>query len=111
MIVEISHADMPERMEIEDAVQKFLQKFGQRWKIAKFKLDVDAYAKDGRKKYSMHAHVIAADKTYIAKSHNWDIPSTLSELFEKLGKEIGKEQKKERQQNISTRRKLLSQTE
>lgn len=111
VLVEISHADMPEKMEIEEGVRKFLGKFEKRWKITKFKLDVDSYAKDGRKKYSMHAHVIAEDRTYIAKVHSWDMPSTLGELFEKLGKEIGKEQKKERQQKIYKKRKFLSRTE
>jgi len=106
-IVEISHADLPEKLEIQEGIQNFLEKFKERWKISKFKLDVGIYSPKERKKYSMHAKVIASDKLFLAKASGWDIPSTLSMLFEKLGKEIGKKLKKDRIERISTSRKLL----
>jgi len=106
--VEISHIGVPERMELEQNVQKFLEKFEKRWKIASIKIDVDVQKKDGRRKYSMHAKIIASDEVFFAKDSGWDIPSTVGLLFERLSKEIGKKLKKERQVKISTSRKLLS---
>ena len=91
----------------QEEVQKFLEKFKERWKISEFKLDVDTYSPEGRKKNSMHTRVTASDKLFVAKASGWDIPSTLRILFEKLSKEIGKKLKKERIEKISTSRKLL----
>ncbi|MEM5794100.1 MAG: hypothetical protein QXS48_02405 [Candidatus Aenigmatarchaeota archaeon] len=105
--VEISHAILPEKLEIQEEVKKFLEKFEERWKISSFKLDVRTYSPGGRKKYSFHAKVVASDKVFIAKASSWDIPSTLSILLKKLEREIGKKLKKERLKKISTARKIL----
>jgi ribosome-associated translation inhibitor RaiA len=93
-IAEISHANFPEKLEIQEEVQKFLNKFQVMWKISKFKLHIDTYSAKGRKKYSMHAKVIASDILFNAKASSWNIPSTLDILFERLSKMIGKELKK-----------------
>ncbi|MEM5853081.1 MAG: HPF/RaiA family ribosome-associated protein [Candidatus Aenigmatarchaeota archaeon] len=92
--VEISHAEVPEKFEIEEEVKKFLEKFGKRWKITRFKLDVDVHSPAGRKKYSMHAKVFASDKIFFANASGWDIPTTLDLLFERLSKRIGKNLKR-----------------
>lgn len=89
-VVEISHAEIPEKLEIEEEVRKFLEKFEKRWEIKKFKIDVDVHSPAGRKKYSMHAHVIASDRLFLAHASGWDVPSTLDMLFERLEKKIGK---------------------
>jgi len=95
-LVEISHAEVPEKSEIEEEVKEFLGKFQERWKISEFKLDVDIHDAKGRKKYSMHAKVIASDILFTAKTSSWGIPSTLKILFEKLEKMIGKELKRKK---------------
>jgi len=92
--VEISHAEVPEKSEIEEEVQEFLGKFEERWKISEFKLDVDIHDAKGRKKYSIHAKVIASDILFTVKANSWGIPSTLKILFEKLEKMIGKKLKR-----------------
>lgn len=92
--VEISNVEMPEKLEIEEEVQKFLEKFGERWNITKFKINVDVHSPAGRKKYSMHAKVIAEDKLFIARASSWDVPTTLDLLFERLSKRIGKSLKR-----------------
>jgi ribosome-associated translation inhibitor RaiA len=104
--VEISHAEIPEKFEIEEEVKRFLEKFEERWKIASFKLDVDTYSPGGRKKYSMHARVKASDVLFVAKASGWDIPSTVKLLFERLGKKIGKSLKKKKREKIEISRKL-----
>ncbi len=106
-VFEISHAVLPEKLEIQEEVKKFLEKFEERWKISSFRLVVKLYSPGGRKKYSLHAKVIASDKTFIARASSWDIPSTISILLKKLEREIGKELKKERLEKISTSRKIL----
>ena len=90
MQIEISHAHLPEKLEIQEEIQKFLEKFRERWKISSFKLDVKTYSPEGRKKYSMHAKVVASDVLFTAKASGWDIPSALSLLLEKLEKMISK---------------------
>jgi ribosome-associated translation inhibitor RaiA len=105
--VEISHADLPEKLEIQEGIQKFLEKFEERWKISSFKLTVRTYSPGGRKKYSFHAKVIASSKNFTAKASSWDVPSTLNSLLKKLEREIGKKLKRERQEKISTSRKIL----
>lgn len=105
--VEISNAELPEKFEIQEELQKFLDKFQERWKITSFKVYVDTHSEKGRKKYSMHVKVVASDRLFVVKAYGWDIPSTLSKLFEKLSKIIGKELKKKRQTEVSTSRKLL----
>lgn len=106
-VVEISHAKVPEKLEIQENIQKFLDKFQDRWNISKFKLDVDTHSPGGRLKYSMHARVIASETIFNFKAIGWDIPSTLSSLFEKIGKTIGKELKKERTEKITASRKIF----
>lgn len=106
-IIDISHADMPEKLEIQEGVQKWLKKFMERWKISSFRVYVKTYGQGNRKKYSIHAKVTASSELFMAEAVSWDIPSTLSMLFEKLGKEIGKKLKEEREVKISTYRKLV----
>lgn len=96
VLVEISHAEKPEELEIKEEIQKFLEKFQERWKVSKFKLDVDTHSPKGRKKYSMHSRVIASDILFTAKASGWDIPSTLNLLLEKLEKMIGKKLKRKK---------------
>ncbi|MCS7106422.1 MAG: hypothetical protein NZ942_03835 [Candidatus Aenigmarchaeota archaeon] len=108
--IEISHAILPEKLEIKEEVEKFLEKFEKRWKISSLKIDVRTYSREGRKKYSFHAKIVASDKIFIAKASSWDITSTLSILFKKLEREIGKKLKKERLKKISTARKILMKT-
>jgi len=43
----------------------------------------------------------------MAESSSWDVPSTLNSLLKKLEREIGKKLKRERQEKISTSRKIL----
>lgn len=105
-VVEISHVKIPEKLEIQEEIQKFLNKFQTRWNISKFKLDVDTHSPGGRLKYSMHARVIASETMFNIKASGWDIPSTLDILFKKMGKTIGKELKKERTRKISISRKI-----
>lgn len=107
VIVEISHVKLPEKLEIQEEIQKFLDKFQERWKITNLKVYVDIHSEKGRKKYSIHAKIIASDNLFNVKASSWDIPSTMSILFEKLSKTIGKKLKKKRLQKISTSRKLL----
>lgn len=95
-LVEISHVEVPEKIEIQEEVQEFLEKFQERWEISEFKLDVDTHSPKGRKKYSMHAKVIASDILFTAKASSWDIPSTLNILFEKLERMIGKKLKRKK---------------
>ncbi|MEM5829589.1 MAG: hypothetical protein QW040_02725 [Candidatus Aenigmatarchaeota archaeon] len=104
--VEISHAPIPEKFEIEEEVSKFLKKFEKIWKITSLKLDVDVHSPAGRKKYSFHAKVKASDKIFVAKAYGWDIPSALKLLFERLGKKIGKSLKKEKKKGIEISRKM-----
>ncbi|MEM7826349.1 MAG: hypothetical protein QW451_01825 [Candidatus Aenigmatarchaeota archaeon] len=99
-IVEISNIGLPEKLEIQEEVEKFLQKFGKRWNISKFKIDVDVHSPEGRKKYSMHAKVVASDFLFTAKAVGWDVPSTLDDLFEKLGRKIGKSLKRKKKEKI-----------
>ena len=107
VLVEISNIDMPEKLEIQEGIKKFLEKYQDRWEISSFRIHVDTYGQEGRKKYSFHAKVTASGELFMAKAVSWDIGSTLSTLFEKLGKEIGKNLKKERMEKISTSRKLF----
>ncbi len=107
--VEISHAEMPEKLEIQEGIQKFLEKYEERWKISSFRLTVKVYSREGRKKYSFHAKVTASSQNFIAKASSWDVPSTLNSLFEKLEREIGKKLKRNRQEKILTSRKIKSQ--
>jgi hypothetical protein len=104
--VEISHAEIPEKLEIEEEVGKFLEKYEKIWGITSFKLDVDTYSPGGRKKYSMHARVKASDILFTAKAFGWDVPSTLKLLFERLGKKIGKSLKRKKEEKIEVLRKL-----
>lgn len=110
-VIEISHAILPEKLEIQEEVKKFLEKFEERWKISSFKIVVKVYSPKGRKKYSFHARVVASSKVFLAEASSWDVPSTLSILLKKLEKEIGKKLKKERQEKISTSRKILMKSE
>lgn len=103
--VEISNVELPEKLEIQEEVQKFLEKFSERWKISKFKLDVDVHSPEGRKKYSFHAKVIASDKVFTIKAVGWDVPSTMKDLLDKLGRKIGKSLKKEKKEKIAKGRK------
>ncbi|MEM7825442.1 MAG: HPF/RaiA family ribosome-associated protein [Candidatus Aenigmatarchaeota archaeon] len=105
--VEISHTIFPEKLEIQEEIKKFLEKFEGRWKISSFRVVVKTYSQKGRKKYSFHAKVIASDKIFIAKASSWDIPSTISILLKKLEREIGKKLKRERQEKILMSRKIL----
>jgi ribosome-associated translation inhibitor RaiA len=95
--IEISNIGIPERLEIEEDVKKFLDKFQKRWKISKLKIDVDVHSPGGRLKYSMHAKAIASDILFISDASGWDVPSTLKLLFEKLSKKIGKELKRKKE--------------
>jgi ribosome-associated translation inhibitor RaiA len=105
--VEISRAEIPEKLEIEEEVRKFLEKFKERWDITSFRLDVDTYSPGGRKKYSMHAKVKTSDVLFIVKASGWDVPSTLKLLFERLEKKIGKKLKKKKEEKIEIPRKLM----
>ena len=93
-VVEISNASFPEKLEIQEEVKKFLDKFQKIWGISRLKIHVDTYSPKGRKKYSMHAQAIASDILFNVESSDWDVPSTLNLLFERLSKRIGKELKK-----------------
>jgi ribosome-associated translation inhibitor RaiA len=94
--VEISNIGIPEKLEIEEEVKKFLEKFQKRWEISELKIDVDVHSPKGRKKYSMHAKALASDILFTAKASSWDVPSTLKLLFERLSKKIGKELKRKK---------------
>ncbi|MEM5772644.1 MAG: hypothetical protein QXL86_00210 [Candidatus Aenigmatarchaeota archaeon] len=104
--VEISHAPIPEKFEIEEEVGKFLEKNEKIWNITSFKLDVDVHSPEGRKKYSLHAQVKASDEIFVAQASGWDVPSALKLLFERLGKKIGKSLKKKKEEKIEISRKL-----
>jgi len=95
-LIEISRVEIPEKREIEEEIQKFLDRFQERWKISEFKLDVDTYSPKGRKKYSMHAKVTASDMLFVAKASGWNVPSTLAMLLERLEKMIGKKLKRKK---------------
>ncbi|MEM5766551.1 MAG: hypothetical protein QW423_02885 [Candidatus Aenigmatarchaeota archaeon] len=104
--VEISHAPIPEKFEIEEEVDKFLKKFERIWDIKSFKLNVDVYSPAGRKKYSIHAKVRASGKIFVLKASGWDVPSTIKLLFERIGKKIGKSLKKEKEKKVKISRKV-----
>ncbi|MEM5879401.1 MAG: HPF/RaiA family ribosome-associated protein [Candidatus Aenigmatarchaeota archaeon] len=104
--VEISHAPIPEKFEIEEEVGKFLEKFEKIWNIQNFRLDVDVHSPEGRKKYSFHAKVKASDEIFVVQASGWDVPSALNLLFDRLGKKIGKILKKKKEEKIEVSRKL-----
>jgi ribosome-associated translation inhibitor RaiA len=107
-LIEISHAPIPEKLEIQEEIKKFLDKFQDRWKISRIRLNVDVHSPGGRLKYSIHAKMIASDILFNVRASGWDVPSTLNILFEKLSKMVGKELKKRRMEKISISRKILS---
>lgn len=97
-VIQVSHVgnvDAYDRAKLDSMLKDFIEAHGDMVSVERLELDIKKHGSGtGRKKYSVHAHIVTTDSTFRSESYGWDIFQATNESLAGIRKQMIKTKEK-----------------